>query len=157
MKKVEIPNICALPPRGLWACVTPQWDGGILGCILGVVGRKCGFGRPRGPREGVWKGLGWPRSGLGPANGTNIDPTWPQVASSWGYVGPVRGSQAAPGPTQALPDPFPVSSSSPKPLLDPPQPPNWVLRNPTWSPFGSSKTSTWTLQDCKIGSTKCVI
>ena len=29
----------------------------LLECILGLVGRKWGFGRPRGPREGIWKGL----------------------------------------------------------------------------------------------------
>ena len=47
----------------------------LLEFILGLVGRKSGFGRPRGNREGVWKGLGWPRGGWGPANKPNMDPT----------------------------------------------------------------------------------
>ena len=29
------------------------WEA-LLGYILGLVGRKCGFGRPRGNRKGVW-------------------------------------------------------------------------------------------------------
>ena len=46
-----------------------------LGCILDLVGRQWGLGRPIGHREGVWKGLGWPKGGWGPGNGSNVGPT----------------------------------------------------------------------------------
>ena len=49
--------------------------GSFLGFILGLVGRKWRFGRPRGHREGVGKGLGWLRGGWGPGSGPNMDPT----------------------------------------------------------------------------------
>ena len=46
-----------------------------LESMLGLVGHTWGFGRPRGHREGVWKGLGWLRGGWGPGSGTNMGPT----------------------------------------------------------------------------------
>ena len=49
--------------------------GGFLGSMLDLVGHKWGFGRFRGYREGVWKGLGWPRGGLGPGSWSNMGPT----------------------------------------------------------------------------------
>ena len=49
--------------------------------------------------------------------GPMLDPSWLQLGSSWPNVGPICGSPAAPGPTQALPDPFPVASWPPKPPL----------------------------------------
>ena len=49
--------------------------GTFLGSMLGLVGHKWGFGRSRGHREGVWKGLGWLRGGWGPGSGSNMGPT----------------------------------------------------------------------------------
>ena len=46
-----------------------------LGSNLGLVGRQWGFGRPRGNRKGVWKGLGRPKGGWGPGNGSNMGAT----------------------------------------------------------------------------------
>ena len=40
---------------------------------------------------------------------------WAQAGSNLAHVGPMRRSPATPGPTQALPDPFPAASWSPKP------------------------------------------
>ena len=50
------------------------WEA-LLRSILGLVGRRWGFGRPRGNREGVWKGLGWSRGGWGLGSGPNMAPT----------------------------------------------------------------------------------
>ena len=55
-----------------------------MGSILGLVGCKWGFGRPRGNREGVWKDLGWPRGGWGSANRPNMGPTWTQFGANLG-------------------------------------------------------------------------
>ena len=49
--------------------------GGFLGSMLDLVGHKWGFGRFRGYREGVWKGLGWLGGGWGPGSGSNMGPT----------------------------------------------------------------------------------
>ena len=49
--------------------------------------------------------------------GPMLDPSWLKLASSWGHVGAIGGSLAAPGPTQALPDAFLVASWPPKPPL----------------------------------------
>ena len=98
----------------------------------------------------------------------HLDPTWTQVgsklaqvepmvapsclqlASSWTHVGPRSGSPAAPEPTQALPNPFPVASGPPKPPFVPyktqhrpqkgSQTSNLDLHN---SQLGPQKTSTW--------------
>ena len=43
-----------------------------------------------------------------------MGPSWLQLGSSWAHVGPISGSPAALGPTQALPNPFPVASGPPK-------------------------------------------
>ena len=61
-------------------------------------------------------------------SGPNMGPSWLQVGSSWvhlgptlapTYVGPISGSPAALGPTQALPNSFPVASGPPKTPLVP--------------------------------------
>ena len=66
-------------------------------------------------------------------SGPNMDPSWLQVGSSWAHagpklaptwlklahVGPRSESPAAPEPTQALPNSFPVASGPPKPLFVP--------------------------------------
>ena len=49
--------------------------GAFLGSMLDLVGHKWEFGRFRGYREGVGKGLGWLRGGWGPGSGSNMDPT----------------------------------------------------------------------------------
>ena len=50
-------------------------EGAFLESMLGLVGHKLEFGRPRGHRQGVSKGLGWFRSGWGPGSGSNMGPT----------------------------------------------------------------------------------
>ena len=75
----------------------------------------------------------YPHDCAGLPTSAYLDPTWTQVgsklaqvepmvapsclqlASSWSHVGPRSGSPAAPEPTQALPNPFPVASRPPKP------------------------------------------
>ena len=49
--------------------------GAFLGYMLGPVGHKWGFGRSRGHRAGVWKGLGRRRGGWGPGSVPNMGPT----------------------------------------------------------------------------------
>ena len=51
-----------------------------------------------------------------------LAPSWLQLDSSWAHVGPIFGSPAVLGPTQALSNPFPVASRSPKPHLRPTRP-----------------------------------
>ena len=100
--------------------------------------------------------------------GANLDPTWAQVGSklaqvgpmlapswlqldaSWVHVGSICRFQAAPEPTQALPNPFPVASGPPKPPFVPYktqhrpqkgfQTSNLDLHNPQ---LGPQKTPTW--------------
>ena len=43
--------------------------------------------------------------------GPMLGPSWLQLGSSWAHVVSIYGSPAAPGPTQALPDPFPRPST----------------------------------------------
>ena len=53
--------------------------------MLSLVGHNLGFGRPRGHREGVWKGLGWLIGVLGFGDGC---PNYPGVhlTAFVGYV-----------------------------------------------------------------------
>ena len=97
-------------------------------------------------------------------SGPNMDPSWLQVGSSWAHagpklaptwlklahVGPRSESPAAPEPTQALPNPFPVASGPPKPPFvsyktqhrpqKGSQTSNLDLHNPQ---LGPQKTPTW--------------
>ena len=81
-------------------------------------------------------------------SGPNLGPSWLQLVSNWADVGPKlapawpklascwvsSGCPAAPGPTQGLPNLFPVASWPPKPPLD--------LK---WNSKGPPKPLTWTL------------
>ena len=126
--------------------------------------------------EPIWTQLG-PK--LAPS-WLKLGPSWLQLDSSWTHVGPklapiwlklgpgwaqLRVPKAAPGPTQAIPETVPVASWFPKPLQDPkwtlkrcPRPTSWggVWKTQCGAVMGLPKPSTWTLQDRKIGSTKCV-
>ena len=63
---------------------------------MGLVEYKWGFGRPRGYREGVWKGLGWLRGGWGLRSGPNMGPNLSQVGANlgpcWVQIGSSRPS-----------------------------------------------------------------
>ena len=63
--------------------------------MLSLVGHNLGFGRPRGHREGVWKGLGWPKGGWRPGNGSNMGPTWAKLEPTWSWDGPNLSQLAA--------------------------------------------------------------
>ena len=94
--------------------------------ILGTLGRV----RLKRPQDSLKIAAGW-------LTWANLDPTWTQVGSklaqvgpmlapswlqldsSWAHVGPRSGSPAAPEPTQALPNTFPVASEPPKPPFVP--------------------------------------
>ena len=79
-----------------------------------------------------------------------LAPSWVQLASSWAHIGPRSGFPAAPEPTQALPNSFPVASGPPKPPFVPyktqhrpqkgSQTSNLDLRTPQ---LGPQKTPTW--------------
>ena len=71
-----------------------------------------------------------------------LDPSWFQLGSSWAHVGPRSGSQAAPGPTQALPNPFPVASG--------PRKPPFVPYNTQHRPQKGSKTSNLDLHNPQL-------
>ena len=89
--------------------------------IFGILGRVC----PRRSQDTLRIAAGWPTSAyldptwtqvgseLGQV-GPMLAPSWLQLGSSWPHVGPRSGSPAAPELTQALPNPFPVASGPPK-------------------------------------------
>ena len=90
-------------------------------CIyLGILGRVC----PKRPQDSLkiasswltWANLGptWAQVGSKLAHlGPNLGRSWLQLGSSRAHVGSICGSPATPGPTQALPDPFPAASQPP--------------------------------------------
>ena len=78
--------------------------------------------------------------------GSMLDPSWLQLGSSWTHVGPISGSPAAPGPTQALPNPFPVASG--------PRRPPFVPYNTQHRPQKGSKTSNLDLHNPQLGPQK---
>ena len=86
--------------------------------------------------------------------GPMLGSSWLQLRSSRDHVGLICGVPAAPGPTQALPDPFLVASWPPRPLQDskwipkgPPKPPTWTL-NPQ---LGAQNTVKWIRKSCLPG------
>ena len=70
--------------------------------------------------------------------------SWLQLGSSWAHVGPRSGSPAAPEPTQAFPNPFPVASGPPKP----PFVPHKIQHRPQ----KATQTSNLDLQDPQLGA-----
>ena len=76
--------------------------------------------------------------------GFMLAPCWPQLHSSWAHVGPGSGPPAAPEPTQALPNPFPVASEPPKPPFVP-----YKIQH---RPQKATPTSNLDLQDPRLGS-----
>ena len=80
-------------------------------------------------------------------SGTNMDPSWLQVGSSWAHVGPRSGSPAAPEPTtQTIPNPFPVASRPPKPFSMP--------YKTQHKPQKDSQTSNLDLHNSQLGPPK---
>ena len=54
----------------------PSWRfWSLFGVYVGSCRAQMEFGRFRGYREGVGKGLGWLRGGWGPGSASNMDPT----------------------------------------------------------------------------------
>ena len=77
-----------------------------------------------------------------------LAPSWLQHGSSWGHVGPRSGSPAAPEPTQALPNPFPVASGPAKLPF--------VPYKTQHGPQKDSQTSNLDLHNPQLGSQKAL-
>ena len=90
----------------------------------------------------TWTQVGSKLAQVGPM----LAPSWLQLGSSWVHVGPRSGSPAAPEPTQALPNPFPVASEPPKLPFVP-----YKIQH---RPQKSSKTSNLDLPNPQLGPQK---